>query len=148
MKIHANIKLSSALDTFAVGLSGLCLIHCLILPLLVALFPLLGATLMSHEAFHQIILIAVVPTTAIALGLGYRRHRHLPVAILGVTGIGALVLAAFALHSLRAHYLETWITVAGGIVLALAHISNFRRCRHGYCAPHHLSENMKGHELC
>lgn len=139
-----NAKLSSILDAFAVGLSGLCLVHCLALPLLIALFPLLGATLIDHEAFHQIILIAVLPTSAIALGVGYSRHRHKPVAVLGSVGVAALVFAAFALHAFHAHHLETWITVAGGIALALAHTINFRRCRHGA----HGSGGLKRYENC
>lgn len=130
MKPHSTFKMSSVLDTVAVGLSGLCLVHCLALPLLIALLPLVGATLIDHESFHQIILIAVVPTTAIALGSGYIRHRRAAIAALGAVGIGALAFAAFALHALHAHAMETWITVAGGLILAVAHIRNFRHCRH------------------
>lgn len=130
MKPDSTAKMSSVLDSVAVGLSGLCLVHCLALPLLIALFPLLGASLIDHETFHQLILIAVIPTTAISLGAGYRRHRHAPVAVLGIIGVAALVFAAFALHTLHAHYLETWVTVAGGLTIASAHVGNFRRCRH------------------
>lgn len=121
-------KASSLLDSLAIVLSGLCLVHCLALPALIALFPLLGATLIDHETFHQLILIAVVPTTVIALGTGYYRHRSKSIAALGTVGIAALVFAAFALHAFHAHAAETWITVGGGLLLALAHTMNFRRC--------------------
>lgn len=130
MKPHYTFKLPSILDSVAIGLSGACLIHCLALPLALAVFPLLSVTLIDHEAFHQIVLIAVLPTTAIALGIGFTRHREKTVALLGAVGVAALVFAAFALHSLHAHHLETWVTVAGGITLALAHVGNFRGCRH------------------
>src|SRR5690625_3971385 len=99
MKPYFTTNLSSVLDTFAIALSGLCLVRCLALPVVIALFPLLSVTLIDHEAFHHIILIAVLPTTAIALGLGYRRHRRTSVAALGTAGVAALVFAAFALHS-------------------------------------------------
>lgn len=122
-------KLSSLLDSLAIALSGLCLVHCLALPALIVLFPLLGATLIDHESFHQLILIAVVPTTAIALGTGYLRHKSNSIALLGLAGVAALVYAAFALHSMHAHAQETWVTVGGGLLLALAHTMNFRRCR-------------------
>lgn len=144
MKPHSTVKLSSVLDTLAIGLSGLCLLHCLALPLALALFPLVSATLIDHTAFHQLILIAVLPTTAIALGAGYMRHRLKPVAVLGGTGVGALVFAAFALHSLHAHELETAVTVAGGIILALAHIGNFRGCRH----HNHGAGGLEPHDNC
>lgn len=141
MTLRFNFRISTALDMVAVGLSWLCLVHCLALPLLILLFPLLG-TLISHAAFHQLILIAVLPTTAIALGIGYRQHRTKRVALLGLAGVASLVFAAFALHSMHAHHLETWVTVAGVIALALAHVINFRRCHlaghahlHGGGAP-------------
>lgn len=122
-------KLSSRLDKIAVALSGICLVHCLALPVLIMLFPLLGATLIDHETFHQLILVVVLPTSVIALGMGYRRHRSNRVAVLGALGAGALIAAAFALHALHAEHLERWVTVAGGVLLAIAHIGNFRLCR-------------------
>lgn len=143
MKPYFTTKLSSMLDTVAIALSGLCLVHCLALPIVIALFPLLSVTLIDHEAFHQIILIAVLPTTAIALIVGYRRHRRTSVAALGVAGVAALIVAAFALHSLHAHAMETWITVAGGLMLAAAHIQNFRQCRHHAHAPKWLARNER-----
>jgi len=146
MKLDSTAKMSSVLDTVAVGLSGLCLVHCLALPLLIALFPLFGASLIEHETFHQLILVAVIPTTAVSLGAGYRRHRHRPVAYLGVAGVAALVFAAFALHALHAHHSETWITVAGGLMIASAHVGNFRRCRHAGHATGHCCGGSESHE--
>src|SRR5699024_4712744 len=131
---HFTTKASSLLDSLAIGLSGLCLIHCLALPVLIALFPLLSINLIDHESFHQIILVAVIPTTAIAVISGYRRHHRRRVAVLGATGIAALVYAAFALHAAHAHDMETWVTVAGGLILASAHVLNYRHCRHHHCA--------------
>lgn len=138
---NLTTKASSLLDSLAIALSGLCLVHCLALPVIIALFPLLSLHLIDHESFHQIILIAVVPTTTIALASGYHRHRRKPVALLGLVGIGALAYAAFALHAEHAHALETWVTVAGGLVLAGAHVLNYRHCRHHGCIPHELNHN-------
>lgn len=129
---HFTRKVSARLDTAAIALSGICLVHCLALPLVVTLLPLFGATLIDHETFHQLILVLVLPTSVIALGMGYKRHRNNRIAALGVIGAGALVAAAFALHALHAEPLERWVTVAGGITLAIAHIGNFRLCRHAH----------------
>ncbi len=127
-------KVSDKLDRTAVALSGICLVHCLALPLAIALFPLLGTTLIGHDTFHQLILIVVLPTTVVALAMGYRHHRSLWVAALGFLGAAALVFAAFAVHALHGENLERWVTVAGGVTLALAHIGNFRLCRHAHGA--------------
>lgn len=117
------------LDKAAVALSGLCLVHCLLLPLVIALFPVFGERLLPHETFHQLILIVVVPTTVIALGLGVWRHRCPRVAGLGLAGIMLLAAAAFIVHTLAGESLERWVTVAGGLLLASAHWRNYRLSR-------------------
>lgn len=127
------------LDKTAVWLSGLCLVHCLLLPLLIAIFPIFGFTLVEHGTFHQLILVVVIPTTVIALGAGYRGHRQASVLWFGTAGVLALVAAAFAVHAFSTETVERTVTVAGGLLLALAHIQNFRFTRadhahrHGRC---------------
>lgn len=137
-------KLSSTLDSLAIGLSGLCLVHCLALPVLIALFPILGFGLVDHESFHQIILVAVIPTTTLALGAGYRRHRRKAIALLGTIGVAALTYAAFALHAQHAHAMETWVTVAGGLILSIAHIANYRHCSHARHAAQCVAGSEQG----
>ncbi|MES1924477.1 MerC domain-containing protein [Salinisphaera sp. T31B1] len=137
MRSDSFSDFTGKLDKTAVALSGLCLVHCLLLPFAIALFPVLGFSLVSHETFHQLILILVVPTTAVALGLGWARHRSRTVALLGVIGIAALIAAAFIVHEYGGERLERAITVAGGLVLAAAHIRNFRLSRRLHRHAHH-----------
>ncbi len=125
------------LDKTAVALSGLCLVHCLLLPLAIAIFPVLGVSFVSHETFHQLILVVVIPTTVIALGVGVARHRSLGVALLGLIGIAALVAAAFLVHEMGSESLERWVTVGGGLLLACAHIRNFQLSRALHRHVHH-----------
>lgn len=127
--------LTQKLDGLAVSFSVICLLHCLLLPVSVTLLPIIGLPL-SHGAFHQLLLVVVLPTSLFALGLGCRRHRSRSVAWLGGLGMGLLILAAFAVDSVWGHALEREITIAGGIILALAHIQNFRVCRKADCADH------------
>lgn len=136
MRSDSSRNFTGKLDKTAVALSGLCLVHCLALPFLIALFPVLGFTVVSHETFHQLILVVVIPTTLIALGMGYRRHHSRLVAALGFAGVAALVIAAFAVHELGAEALERWVTVVGGLLLATAHLRNFRLTRIGHAHGH------------
>lgn len=129
-------NVTGKLDKAAVALSGLCLVHCLALPLMIALFPVFGFTVVEHTTFHQIILIVVVPTTVLALGAGYRSHRRWSVPILGALGIAALVIAAFAVHAVATELLERGVTIAGGLFIAAAHIQNFRLTRAQPCHRH------------
>lgn len=136
MSRNSSPNVTGKLDKAAVALSGLCLVHCLALPLIVALFPIFGAEIVDHATFHQIILIVVVPTTVLALGAGYNRHRRLSVPILGALGVVALVVAAFAVHALGTELAERGVTVAGGLLIAAAHIQNFRLTRAQPCHRH------------
>ena len=56
----------SPLDTSAVSLSVLCLVHCLALPLVSAFLPLAGV-LAEAEWIHRAIVLIAVPITILAL---------------------------------------------------------------------------------
>ena len=115
---------SSLLDASAIGLSGLCLIHCLALPLLAALTPALAAW-SGAEWIHGAVVVVAVPLSALAL---WRRGQRLSVIAPALLGLGLLALGA--LHW-PTHDLETPITVAGSLALAGAHVANWRG-RHGH----------------
>lgn len=72
---------ASALDTSAIALSSLCLLHCLALPLLAAALPLLGRWEQA-EWVHVVFATAAVPLSGYALWSSHRRHR-LPAPVWG-----------------------------------------------------------------
>ncbi|WP_295679965.1 MerC domain-containing protein [uncultured Nevskia sp.] len=121
------------LDAVAMLLSGLCLIHCLALPLLVAALPLAASSLVADERFHQWLLLGAVPTSVIALGWGWRRHRDNLVAGLGIVGLILMVFAAFGIQTglIDAHG-ERVLTVIGALMLAIAHLRNYQLRHHGH----------------
>lgn len=111
-----------SLDGAALGLSGLCLIHCLALPLAAAALPLLGAW-SDAEWVHGVILFAAAPLAAGALlrpGHGLRPAGRLMALAAG--GIVLLALGAFGPAQC-----EVVATLAGSALLATAHILNWRR---------------------
>lgn len=123
----ATTKPQPLLDGLAIGASAICLVHCLVLPALLVLVPTLGAVLSLPEEFHLWALIFAVPTSALALASGYRRHRLLrPVAIAGV-GLGLLALGVLAAPT---EWVETALTVPGAVALAIGHALNWRATRH------------------
>lgn len=110
---------SSLLDASAISLSGLCLAHCLALPLVAAFSPLL-ATWAEAEWVHGVAIALAAPLSALAL---WRKRRP---AIIALALSGLSLLAMGALHW-PSHELETPITVAGSVLLAAAHLLNWRR---------------------
>ncbi|MEE4451699.1 MerC domain-containing protein [Novosphingobium resinovorum] len=111
------------LDGFAVCASAACMVHCLGLPLLLAVLPAIAHRLDPGEHFHLAVLLLAVPTSAFALVGGWRRHRgFVPLAV------GAIGLTLMALGLALAHReaIETALTVAGSLLLAGAHVANWR----------------------
>jgi hypothetical protein len=111
-------------DKIAVGLSGLCLLHCLLLPFVVAILPFLGQFDDNH--LHAEMLIFVVPVSVIALFVGFRRHGQINVILSGAAGLTILATGAFVIHDLYGPMADRLTTVAGSIVLAFTHYRNFR----------------------
>lgn len=111
-------------DGFAVGASALCLVHCLGLPLLIAVLPAIANRIDPGEGFHLIVLLFAIPTSAFALIEGWRRHRGVAPLFVGGTGL-ALMAMGLAFENWVA--VETGVTVAGSLLLAGAHVANWRR---------------------
>jgi hypothetical protein len=120
------------LDGFAVAISAICLVHCLALPVLLVVFPLLVGTVISHETFHQVLLWVIVPTSVAAILVARRTHPDNRVLLLVGTGMLILIISAFWAHDLGDPRIEIALNIVGGLTLAGGHIRNVRVCRHGH----------------
>jgi len=106
-------------DGVAVGLSGLCLAHCLALPLAAAALPALGV--MSEAAWVHLAFLAVAaPASALALRGGAPR------AMVVLVAMGLTLLAAGSVEW-GGHRLAEALTVAGSLALVSGHVWNWRR---------------------
>lgn len=124
---------SSKLDGLAIVMSLACMLHCLMLPLLVVVFPIIGATMLADDHFHGLLLVVIIPTSTLALYLGCRQHGDGTVLWLGLSGIGILAVAAVMGIQHLGLVGEKAVTCAGGVLLVVAHLLNFRRCRVRRC---------------
>ena len=108
--------------------------HCLVGPLLVVLAPAALVSFgVSDTLFHRLLLLVVIPSSAAGLGLGCRRHKDRAVVALGLVGLSALCLAAIAGHPALGEEGERFLTLGGAVVIATAHLRNFRLCRRAAC---------------
>jgi hypothetical protein len=137
---HIHDKAETRLDGMAVAMSVVCIVHCLMTPVLVTLFPIVAGTVLADHQFHAFLLILIVPTSAVALYLGCRRHRNGLVFSLGLSGMIILAVVAFSGPEGLTVTGEKIATGFGGIILASAHILNFRRCRELSCDDSHHSD--------
>ena len=127
------------LDRAAIALSGLCVLHCLAMPVLLMLLPFAGQ--LTEDHFHLQMLALVVPASSIALGLGFRRHRNAAIVFAGITGMLFLLVGATWAHNEIGIVADRVITITGSSILAIAHFYNSRLSR---CAqPSKLSKSLR-----
>ena len=119
------------LDGAAIGLSGLCMLHCLALPFFVGALPMLMPFTESH--LHAQMLIFAIPLSAVAIGIGYARHRDPRVVAAAVAGLGLLVAGATVVHGSYGIVADRLFTVSGSIILAAAHLWNGLLSRRHRC---------------
>ncbi|QJR81087.1 MerC domain-containing protein [Alteromonas pelagimontana] len=129
-------KLQLLGDKFAIFLSSLCIVHCLLFPIiLVFLPPLAGLIAVDHDAFHQLLLFFVIPVGLIALTMGYLHHRNIGVFMIGLTGLVFLGSLSFIDHEALGEPRETIWTVIASCTIAFGHIRNYQLRRQHACAP-------------
>ena len=113
------------LDQFAITMSGVCLVHCLAIPVSVLMLPALGEPLLGTETLvHWILLALAIPISMWALSVGYRRHRYAPSLAFGATG---LMLMFLGVAHVFGHALELPLTIVGVLLVLVAHVQNLRR---------------------
>lgn len=115
---------SSLLDRLAIGLSGLCLLHCMAGFVLLTLFALTGDWL-DHRV-HVVGLALAMPLAAVALWRGWRRHGQATIAMLGLLGLLVMVASLLVAHG---DVLEMLVSMAGVSMLAIAHWRNLKALR-------------------
>ena len=119
-------------DKLAMLLSSLCVVHCLLTPILLISIPALaGVSILNDETFHQILLFFVLPIGVFALSLGYLHHKNKWVVFAGVFGLtllsSPLLVEWIGLgHEVLGEYGEVTITVIASFIIVGAHLINYR----------------------
>lgn len=108
-------------DTVAIGLSGLCLAHCLALPIFASLLPIAGAWAEAVWVHWLFVGIAA----PVSLGTFLLPKKQAP-RLIGLATLGLVLLVAGAAE-FPTHESETMLSVMGGLLLAAAHLLNWRR---------------------
>ncbi len=107
------------LDRFAIGLSGLCLVHCLASAVVLGLLASAGGLLGSHW-IHEVGLTLAMILGGIALGRGVVQHGFMMPSAVGGLGLGVMAGALSLPHGGG----EEMFTVVGVGILALGHQLN------------------------
>jgi hypothetical protein len=119
---------SPSIDGVAAVVSGLCLVHCLLLPVALGMAPglsgLEGSALHAAPWLHWTLLGLALPLSILALRRGLMRHGDLRPLIAAAVGFAAVAAGAIQ-HDQR--IIEPILTVIGGLVIGAAHLLNWRQ---------------------
>ena len=115
------------LDRLAIGLSGLCLVHCVATTVLLAAMSAFGGLLGSHWV-HEIGLTLAMCLGAFALGRGILQHGFVMPSAVGGLGLGVMAGSLTLPHNGT----EAAATMLGVLILALGHDLNRRGTAHPF----------------
>lgn len=109
-------------DRLGIGLSGLCAIHCLLLPVSFSFIPVWNSFFEFHEYTHLLFFIAIAPTAVFAL---LRSNKSIEVMLFIITGLLIIGLAWF-FGDKTGILLEALITLIGSSFLITGHWKNYK----------------------
>ena len=111
---------TTRLDRMAIGLSGLCLVHCLGTTAFLAVVATAGGAL-GAPWIHEVGLVLAMMMGAIALGRGIFEHGYMLPSAVGGLGLGVMAGALTLPHDGS----EAVYTMMGVVILALGHRLNY-----------------------
>lgn len=114
-----NALPTTRLDRLAIGLSGLCLVHCLGTAMFLALIASAGGVFGAHW-IHEVGLVLAMIMGAVALGRGIFEHGYMLPSSVGGLGLGVMAGALTLPHDGS----EAIYTMMGVVILALGHRLN------------------------
>ena len=120
-------------DKSAMGLSVLCMVHCLVFPVIATVLPVIVALGLADESFHQLLLIGILPISIVALMLGCRRHRTWAIMFWGMLGLSILIATVLLGHEVLGENGEKIATIIGSVVIVYSHFRNYRLCNSHHC---------------
>ena len=107
------------LDRMAIGLSGLCMVHCVATTVLLALLASAGG-LLGAPIIHEVGLSLAMVMGMLALGRGILEHGYTMPSAVGGLGLGVMAGALTMPHDGT----EAVYTIVGVAILALGHRLN------------------------
>ena len=107
------------LDRLAMGLSGLCAVHCVATAVLLGLLSAAGGIL-GPPIIHEVGLTLAMLIGSFALGRGILQHGFMLPSAIGALGLGVMAGALSLPHDGR----EALYTIIGVMIVALGHRLN------------------------
>jgi len=119
--VLAGVIRNGIVDRLAIGLSGLCLVHCVATAVLVMVLASAGGLLVDPK-IHEFGLMLAIALGVIGLGRGALDHGFMLPVAMGSLGLGTMAGSLTIAHGTE----EMVFSVLGVLILALGHDLNRR----------------------
>lgn len=113
-----------SVDALGIVASVICLVHCLVLPVVIVFAPALGAEGLHEDSTHYFLAAFVTMFCLLGIVPGYLRHSNRKVLLTMISGLSLVLFATFACHSLLGELWEIPLITVGNLLVVSAHISN------------------------
>jgi len=131
---------TSKWDFWGIVISGLCVVHCLAIPILIFFLPVLGLKIFPQEDLTHVTLLAfILGVAGVSFVSGFRVHGKWQPVIWLVTGLVFIFFATFFVHRTLGHTWEPVIAIVGSLCLIRAHYLNHKckKCEVAHTHSHH-----------
>jgi len=126
----------SFLQLMSVVGPSICLVHCLVMPILLGVLPVVGRNGLAHAVSDQVIAMIIVPICLLAIVPGYLQHRKKRVLVLLALGLAFVFLGSFLTRSILGGASEIPVCILGSICLITSSLVNRRLTGHGGTCNH------------
>ena len=112
-------------DRIGVWISSICALHCLLLPVLLPIAPLIASSIFAEVWFERMILTFSILVGFAALFVGFHKyHRQLyPLYSLALGGL------IYWNKDIFGHEYEPFTIAIGAFLIIAAHVTNMRLCK-------------------
>ncbi|WAJ69907.1 MerC domain-containing protein [Catenovulum adriaticum] len=123
--MQSDLNQNNRLDKMGITVATVCAIHCVFLPLLIPVLPLIGLSFIGEHVFEDIVLAISMVAGFIALYTGYQRyHKRLyPLYCLALGGF------IYSFKDSFGEGLHPYLIGVGAGLIVFAHIMNVKLCR-------------------
>lgn len=112
-------------DNTGACLSFACAIHCMAMPLLITILPLIGLGFLANERAELFLIIGAIGLAIGSLGWGVRHHRSWRALLILIVALAFIATSRTAVEGT----FEVVFYSIGGILLASAHLVNRHLCK-------------------
>ncbi len=100
--------------------SGICIVHCLLVPLLVVFgISIAGVSLLESERIHIALTLPIIVFSLWSLPQGWKTYQQWPPIIFGSITVLLILISLFAEEAL-----VPYLAVTAGLLLIAAHLLN------------------------